>query len=120
MINSQLHSFNFPAVNENPPVNSAWSAMAELTPTAWDVITDEMGGLRKMADSVNRKVSNWYQGRWGQSANVVAVDFLRGADLVATAIEWNKRKIDSLTGKCSNKVDRRSSRPYQFFQFKFL
>jgi hypothetical protein len=58
--------------------------MAELT--AWDVITDELGGLRKIADTVNRNVSGWYQGSWGHSANVVAVDFYRGADIFNTAI----------------------------------
>lgn len=111
-------------INNNPP-QAAWSAMAELTPTAWDVITDELGGLRKMADSVNRNVTGWYQGSWGQTANVVAVDFYRGADIVATAIQWNKMKISSAgqSIKCANKWEREQSnvrRLYQFFQFKFL
>lgn len=111
-------------INNNPP-QAAWSAMAELTPTAWDVITDELGGLRKMADSVNRNVTGWYQGSWGQTANVVAVDFYRGADIVATAIQWNKMKISSAGQpiKCANKWEREQSnarRLYQFFQFKFL
>ncbi|XP_065341458.1 PI-PLC X domain-containing protein 1-like [Cloeon dipterum] len=105
------------------PTNNAWSAMAELTPTAWDVITDELGGLRKMADSVNRNVTSWYQGSWGRTANVVAVDFYRGSDIVRTAIEWNKQKISSGHIKCANKWERsqhRLRRLFQFFQFKFF
>ncbi|XP_065341459.1 PI-PLC X domain-containing protein 1-like [Cloeon dipterum] len=85
------------------PTNNAWSAMTELTPGTWDVITDKFGGLRKMADSVNRNVTSWYQGSWGRTANVVAVDFYRGSDIVRTAIEWNKQKISSGNIKCANK-----------------
>lgn len=39
--------------------SGAWSAMAELTPTSLDVILDRMGGLRRMADLVNRNVTAW-------------------------------------------------------------
>jgi hypothetical protein len=34
----------------------AWSAMAELTPSTSDVITDSLGGLRNAADAVNRNI----------------------------------------------------------------
>jgi len=64
--------------------------MAELTPTALQVITDELGGLRRMADMVNRNVTTWYYGIWGQTVNIVSADFFRGTGLVEAAIEWNK------------------------------
>ncbi|XP_059472575.1 PI-PLC X domain-containing protein 1-like [Neocloeon triangulifer] len=109
------------SLNSNPPLLSAWSAMAELTPTAWDVVTDELGGLRKMADSVNRNVTTWYQGSWGQTANVVAVDFYRGSDIIGTAIEWNKQRINGRIN-CVNRWERNylRRRLFQFFQFKFF
>lgn len=66
--------------------------MAELTPTTWDVITDRFGGLRKIADQSNRHISKWYIDELGQSANIVAVDFYRGTNLVETALYWNSRR----------------------------
>ncbi|XP_053677127.1 PI-PLC X domain-containing protein 1 [Anopheles nili] len=67
--------------------------MAELTPDPWGVITDRYGGLRKMADSVNRFVTKWYFEELGPSANVVAVDFVRGTSIVEAAIYWNLKRV---------------------------
>uniref|UniRef100_A0A182QR16 Phosphatidylinositol-specific phospholipase C X domain-containing protein n=1 Tax=Anopheles farauti TaxID=69004 RepID=A0A182QR16_9DIPT len=67
--------------------------MAELTPDAWGVITDRYGGLRKMADSVNRFVTKWYFEDLGPTANVVAVDFVRGTSIVEAAIYWNLKRV---------------------------
>jgi len=64
--------------------------MAELTPTALQIITDEFGGLRRMSDMVNQNVTTWYYGIWGQTVNIVSTDFFRGTGLVEAAIEWNK------------------------------
>lgn len=66
--------------------------MAELTPTTWDVITDRFGGLRKIADQSNRHISKWYIDELGHLANIVAVDFYRGTNLVETSIYWNSKK----------------------------
>lgn len=66
--------------------------MAEITPTAWDVISDRYGGLRKVADEWNRNVSKWYSDVWGMSANIVALDFYRGTNLMESAIYWNSKK----------------------------
>lgn len=52
--------------------------MAELTPTTWDILTDKLGGLRRVADASNRQISKWYADDWFMSANIVAVDFYRG------------------------------------------
>lgn len=68
--------------------------MAELTPTVWDVFSDRFGGLRRMADETNRLVSEWYRAPgWGRQANIVAVDFVRGTTLMATAMRWNRVRL---------------------------
>lgn len=67
--------------------------MAELTPETWDVILDKHGGLRKMADNVNWRISQLYRNELGNHANIVAADFIRGTTLIDTAIELNRRKI---------------------------
>ncbi|KXJ76907.1 hypothetical protein RP20_CCG008603 [Aedes albopictus] len=69
--------------------------MAELTPDPWGIITDRYGGLRKMADSVNRFVTKWYFEELGPMANVVAVDFIRGTNIIDAAIYWNQKRIPS-------------------------
>lgn len=66
--------------------------MAELTPNTWDVITDRFGGLRLMADQANRHISRWYIEEWGLMTNIVAVDFIRGTNLMETALYWNRKK----------------------------
>lgn len=70
-----------------------YAEMAELTPQAIDVFTNRLGGLRKMADSVNWHVTRLYHGEFGRQANIVAVDFYLATDIVDIAIEWNKRKL---------------------------
>lgn len=79
--------------------NSIWdykitprSAMAELTPNTWDVILNRLGGLRQMAERVNTNVTSWYATKWQRTANIVAVDFVRGSGIIETAIEWNDRR----------------------------
>lgn len=67
--------------------------MAELTPKTWDVIVNKYGGLRKMADRINWRVSQLYMNELGNNANIVAVDFYRGTTIVEIALEYNKRKV---------------------------
>ncbi|KAH8298045.1 hypothetical protein KR018_005257 [Drosophila ironensis] len=67
--------------------------MAELTPETWDVIFDKHGGLRKMADNINWRISQLYRDDLGVNANIVAADFIRGTTLIDSAIAYNKRKI---------------------------
>ncbi|KAJ6646894.1 Embryonic polarity protein dorsal, partial [Pseudolycoriella hygida] len=66
--------------------------MAELTPNTWDVLTDRFGGLRRMADQTNRHICRWYIEEWGSMTNIVAVDFVRGTNLVETSLYWNRKK----------------------------
>ncbi|KAH8298048.1 hypothetical protein KR018_005256 [Drosophila ironensis] len=70
--------------------------MAELTPTDWDVVTDGFGGLRKMADNINRKISELYREELGVTANIVAADFIRGTTLMDIALEYNQQQIDTV------------------------
>nr|ATU82508.1 venom phospholipase C [Lethocerus distinctifemur] len=69
-----------------------WAAMAQLTPTVWSVISDEQGGLRKMAHAVNHEVTSWFRADWGRLSNAVAVDFIRSTGVVHAAVRWNKRR----------------------------
>lgn len=72
--------------------NRPYADMAELTPTAWDVLTDKWGGLRQVADQSNRHISKWYADEWFISANIVAVDFYRGTNIMETVIYSNQKK----------------------------
>lgn len=63
--------------------------MAELTPDPWGVISDRYGGLRRLSDQTNKKISEWYFKEYGHTANIVAVDFFRGTTIVQTAVYWN-------------------------------
>lgn len=66
--------------------------MAELTPDVWGVLSDQYGGLRKMADAVNTYLSVWFRDEWGPSVNIVAADFIRSTTIVETAMYWNSQK----------------------------
>lgn len=66
--------------------------MTELTPQTIDVLTDKYGGLRKMAQSTNRVISELYATDFGREANVVAVDFHMGTTIVETALKFNRMK----------------------------
>lgn len=74
-------------------ISRPFADMAELTPDTWGVLTDQYGGLRLLADRVNRFVSKWYENELGVNANIVAVDFYRGTTIVETAISWNLKRI---------------------------
>lgn len=66
--------------------------MAELTANAWTILTRQNSGLREMANSVNPFVTKWFEEDWGRMCNIVAVDYLRGTDIVNVAIKWNRRR----------------------------
>lgn len=67
--------------------------MAELTPDTWGVITDRYGGLRKLADIVNQRISTLYMNELGPNTNIVACDFMRGTTIVEAALYWNSQKV---------------------------
>ena len=69
-----------------------WAAMAELTPSTFDVILRPNDGLRKLADLSNRNVTIWYRDLWSSTTNIVAVDFFHSTDIVEVAIDSNTRR----------------------------
>lgn len=70
-----------------------WAAMVELTPTTADVLFTN-SSLRILAEEVNKNVTVWARDLWWNEANVLAVDFFMGTNIVDVSIESNlKRKI---------------------------
>ncbi|XP_034951432.1 PI-PLC X domain-containing protein 1-like [Chelonus insularis] len=69
------------------------AAMAQLTPTTFDVIFNRLGGLRLMAENVDMHITEWYSEVWQHTANVVAVDFIKATGIIETAIKWNDKRI---------------------------
>uniref|UniRef100_A0A1A9ZR28 Phosphatidylinositol-specific phospholipase C X domain-containing protein n=1 Tax=Glossina pallidipes TaxID=7398 RepID=A0A1A9ZR28_GLOPL len=84
-----INSFDVARLSSRPVAD-----MAELTPDAWGVIVNKYGGLRKMADRVNWRISQLYRDYLGANANIVAVDFYRGTNLVDLALEWNRKRTN--------------------------
>ena len=74
--------------------------MAELTPSAMDIIFRPQGGLRRLAQLTNANATHWYQHhQFWSKANSVAVDFFHGTDIVDIAIRANLRRA-----ACSNLI----------------
>lgn len=65
------------------------AAMAELTPTTWDVILDRRKGLRGLAADTNIPLTHWLRTLWGLKCNVIAIDFFRSSGVISTAIHFN-------------------------------
>lgn len=71
------------------PKRGVWSAMAQLTPGPLDLLLKPKGSLRQMAHLVNRNLTAWCRDQWWDRANVVAMDYFLGTDLINTAIAAN-------------------------------
>ncbi|XP_037076883.1 PI-PLC X domain-containing protein 1-like [Pollicipes pollicipes] len=74
-----------------------WAAMAELTPSPWDILIPNRG-LRDLAEKVNPEVTKWFRDEWWHSASVVATDFFLGNDMVDVAIEANIKRKQCVAG----------------------
>lgn len=72
--------------------NPLWAVMAELTPYPLDIIFKPSGGLRQMADSVNRNLTTKFQEKWWKETNIVATDFFLGNNLIDVSIQANIKK----------------------------
>lgn len=72
--------------------NPLWVVMAELTPHPLDIILKPSGGLRQMADSVNRNLTDKFSDEWWGQANIVATDFFLGNKLIKLSIQANVKK----------------------------
>lgn len=73
-------------------LNPLWAIMAELTPIPLDIIFNPSGGLRQMADAVNRNLSTLFQKEWWKQTNIVATDFFLGNNLIDVSIQSNIKK----------------------------
>ncbi|KAG8177283.1 hypothetical protein JTE90_026730 [Oedothorax gibbosus] len=72
------------------------SAMAQLTPTTSGVLFNVYGGLRQMADQVNRKIGEWFRDEWNDCANIVATDYFLGNNMVELAVATNAKRAAAL------------------------
>lgn len=72
--------------------NPLWAVMAELTPVPLDILFNLSGGLRQMADSVNRNLTVKFQEEWWKETNIVATDFFLGNNLIDVSIQSNLKK----------------------------
>lgn len=70
----------------------AWALMAELTPNARLIATNPTGSLRRLAHTINRNVTAWAEGPWGEVMNTLAVDFVRSTGVVEAALWHNLRR----------------------------
>ncbi|XP_015514438.1 PI-PLC X domain-containing protein 1 [Neodiprion pinetum] len=77
-----------PRTSQNP----LWAVMAELTPIPLDIMLKPSGGLRQMADSINRNLTVWFQDEWWKQTNIVATDFFLGNNLIDISIQSNIKK----------------------------
>ncbi|GIY25244.1 PI-PLC X domain-containing protein 3 [Caerostris darwini] len=75
------------------PLRRLTSAMAQLTPTKAGALFNLYGGLRKMADQVNRQVTRWFSSDWNHCANIVATDFFLGNNIIELAIKTNQNRF---------------------------
>ncbi|XP_063609207.1 uncharacterized protein LOC134783317 isoform X2 [Penaeus indicus] len=88
-----LQSYMEKIFDVDGPPPSPWTLGGQLTPLANDVILDTLGGLRTMADEVNRNVTRWMRERWWQNISVFSCDFFLSAGYVEVAIEINIRRL---------------------------
>jgi hypothetical protein len=74
----------------NPPTtvqgNPLWAIMAQLTPNAIEILFNPANNLRKMAELVNRNLTNWVKNDWWKKANIIATDFHLGNNLIELSI----------------------------------
>lgn len=86
------------------------SMMVELTPTVFGAIADKYDGNRKLAQQVNRPITDWIRDRWLHCINIVASDFFLGNDLIRLAIHANRMRVVNRNDFDLNKGQCRSFR----------
>lgn len=81
------------------------SMMAELTPTVFGAISDKYDGNRKLAQLVNRPITDWIRDKWLHCINIVATDFFLGNDIVRLSIYANNLRAASSSRGASRARD---------------
>ncbi|XP_043466499.1 PI-PLC X domain-containing protein 1-like [Leptopilina heterotoma] len=71
------------------------SAMAQMTPNTKYIFNNLFGGIRRMAEVTNPKITGWYNGMWQHSANIVSVDFIKYSGIVDVALKWNSKRFNN-------------------------
>lgn len=89
----ELEDYMIKVFEEEGPPKTPWVISGQMTPLAEDVITDDMDGLRVMADQVNRNVTHWLRNRWWDQLSIISCDFVLSAGYVDVAIEANLRRL---------------------------
>ena len=89
---AELKKFLLRAAARPLDARGLWVAQAVLKPTTLQALADQFGGLRSLADSVNRNLTEWMRERMWNAVSVVAVDYFRSTDVVDVAVESNARR----------------------------
>lgn len=91
-----LEEYLYTRIPQQMNRGSLWSAMAQFTPSATDVVLNKWDGLRGAAMLTNYPVTSWLRVDWWDQVNIIAMDFLPFSDVVYVAVEANKlRKLCS-------------------------
>lgn len=89
-----LEAYLYTGIPQQMNRGSLWSAMAQFTPSAMDVVLNSWSGLRGAATLTNYPVTSWFRQDWWDQVNIIAMDFLLFSDVVYVAVEANKlRKL---------------------------
>lgn len=103
-----LEAYLYTGIPQQMNRGSLWSAMAEFTPSATDVVLNKWKGLRGAAKITNFPVTNWLRQDWWDQVNIIAMDFLPLSDVAFIAVEANKLRKLCPEGKKS--VSRQAKR----------
>lgn len=104
-----LEAFLYTGIPQQVNRGSLWSAMAELTPSATDVVVNKWGGLRGAANITNFPVTNWFRRDWWDQVNIVSMDFLAHSDVVSVAVEANRVRQQCRGGRKAVSASGRST-----------
>ncbi|RZF49295.1 hypothetical protein LSTR_LSTR011819 [Laodelphax striatellus] len=69
-----------------------WAAMAQLTPSPFDLLFKPDFSLRDLTHQVSRSLTEWCERLWWEKANIVATDFFLENNIINLAIAANVKK----------------------------
>lgn len=103
---SDLEAFLYTGIPQQAERGSLWSAMAEFTPSAFNVAANSWGGLRGAAALTNPQITRWFRQDWWYQVNIVAMDYLPASDVVSVAVAANKMRRQCLGRRKKHMSDR--------------